>query len=113
VNQITILDLYLMHAQDPGNHQSNMSILKSMYERTHHYYITIFTAVLALIAGTLGSLIALLTLQEIRSGFAIGLLIAAPISLFIPLFILRTQIGKLHRDYLDVLQIYNLLSQYF
>lgn len=113
MNQITILDLYLMHAQDPVNHQSNMDILKSMYERTHNYHVSVFKAVLVLIGGLLTSFIALLTLEQITSAFAIGILIAAPISLLIPLFILRGQINQLHRDYLDILQIYNLLSQYF
>jgi len=113
VNRITILDLFLMHVQHEENHQSNMDILRSMYERTHDYHVAVFRAVLVLAAGLLAGLITLLTLEQITSTFAIGILIAAPISLLIPLFILRAQINQLHRDYLDILQIYNLLSRYF
>lgn len=113
MNKITILDLFLMHVQHPGNHQSNMDILKSMYERTHNHYVAVFKAVLTLIGVLLASFIALLTLKQITGTFAIGILIAAPISLLIPLLILRGQINQLDRDYLDILQVYNLLSQYF
>ena len=113
VDEITIYDLYLMHVQHPANHQSNMDILKSMYERTHHYYITVFTAVLVLIGGILTSLVTLLAREQITSTVVVVIMIAASISLLIPLFVLRNQIKRLHKDYIDILKVYNLLSQYF
>ena len=113
MNAITILDLFLMHAQYQNNHQSNMDILKSMYERTHNYYIAVFTAVLVLAGGILGSFIALFTQEKITSDFVTGIVIIALITLLISLFILVIKINQLHRDYLDILQVYNLLSQYF
>ena len=112
MNEFTILDLYLMHVQDPGNHQSNMALLKSIYERAHHYYITVFMAVLVLLGGILTSIIALLTQEQITSVVVTVIMMAASFSLLIPLFTLRSKIKQLHRDYLDILQVYNLLSQY-
>jgi len=84
-----------------------------MYERTHHYYITVFTAVLVLIGGILTSLVALLVREQITSTVVAVIMIAASISLLIPLSILINKINRLHKDYLDILQVYNLLSQYF
>jgi len=113
VNEITILDLFLMHIQYRRNHQANMDILKSMYERTHHYYITVFTAVLVLIGGILTTLITLVARQQVTSTLVVVIMIAASISLLIPLSVLISKINRLHKDYLDILKVYNLLSQYF
>ena len=113
MNAITILDLFLLHVQYRNNHQSNMDILKSMYERTHSYYIAIFSAVLILAGGILGSFIALINQEQVTSDFITGIATIAFIILLVSLFILVSRINQLHRDYLDILQIYNLLSKYF
>jgi hypothetical protein len=113
VNEITILDLFLMHIQYRRNHHVNMDILKSMYETTHHYYITVFTAVLVLLGGMLTTIITLLARQQITNTLVVVILIAASLTLLIPLSILRNNINRLHKDYLDILKVYNLLSQYF
>lgn len=113
MNEITILDLFLMHIQYRTSHQANMDILKSMYERTHHYYITVFTAVLVLFGGILTTLITLLARQQITSTLVVVIMIAGSMSLLIPLSILINRINRLHRDYFSILRVYNLLSQYF
>ena len=113
MDEITILDLFLMHIQYQRNHQSNMDILKSMYERTHHYYIAVFTAVLVLIGGTLTTLVTFLARDQITSTIVVVIMIAASISLLAPLFFLRNRMKRLHKDYIDILKVYNLLSQYF
>ena len=84
-----------------------------MYERTHNYYIAVFTAVAILAGGILGSFIALLTQEQIASDFVTGIVSTALTILVISLFVLVTKINQLQRDYLDILQLYNLLSKYF
>lgn len=113
LNEITILDLFLLHVQNQSNHQANMDILKSMYERTHNYYIAVFTALLVLFGSILGSFIALLTQETIISAFVTTIAIIALCILLISLFIIIRKINQLHRDFLNILQVYNLLSQYF
>ena len=113
MDSITTLDLFLMLARAGGNHQLNMDILKSMYERTHNYYIAVFTAVLILFGGILGSFIALLTQNEVTSNLITGIAVVAGVILLICLFTLANRINRLHRNYLDIIQIYNLLARYF
>ena len=84
-----------------------------MYERTHNYYIAVFTAILVVAGGILGSFIKLLTQEQITSGFVTGILIITLIILAVSLYVVASRISQLHRDYLDILQVYNLLSQYF
>jgi uncharacterized membrane protein YfcA len=102
-----------MHIQYRNNHQSNMEILKSLYERTHNYYIAVFSAILVLAGGILGSFIALWAQQQITSDFITAIIAIAIVILLVSLFILINKINNLHRNYLDILQIYNLLSRYF
>ena len=113
MNEITILDLFLMLAHHQNNPQSAIDILKSMYEKTHNYYIAFFTAWLILVGGILGSFIALLSQEQITSGFITVIVIIAVISVLVAVITLIRKMNRLHRDYLDILQIYNLLSQYF
>ena len=113
MNAITIPDLFLMHVQYRNNHQSNMDILKSMYERTHNYYIAVFSAILILAGGILGSFIALQTQKQVTSDYITVIVYIALSILLVSLFVLVSRINQLHRNYLDVLQIYNLLSRYF
>lgn len=113
MNKITILDLFIMLAHHQHNAQSGMDILKSMYERTHQYYIAVFTACLVLIGGILASFMALLVQEQITNDFITGIVIIALIILLVPVGILVRKINQLHRNYLDIIQVYNLLSQYF
>jgi uncharacterized membrane protein YfcA len=102
-----------MHAQHQSDHRANMDLLRSMYERSHNYYIAVFTAVFVFAGGILGSFIALLTQEQITSTFVTVIVIIALIILLISLFTLVSRIKRLHRDYLDIIKVYNLLSQYF
>jgi len=113
MNNITIMDLFLMLARSSGNHQLNMDILKSMYEQTHNYYLVVFTAVLILAGGILGSFIALLTQDKVTSDVVTGIVSIAVVILLISLFTLGNRLSRLHRNYLDIIQIYNLLARYF
>jgi len=113
MDTITLLDLFLMHVDYQKNHESNMDILQTMYERTHNYYIAVFSAVLVLAGGLIGSFIALYTHSIITSHFISGIVIITLIVLAVCLITLGIKIGQLQKKYLDILQVYNLLSLYF
>ena len=68
-----------------------------MYERTHNYYVAVFTTVFVLAGGILGSFIPLLSLGQISSGIVTGVVVLAVVLLLTTLFILATRIRHLHR----------------
>ena len=90
-----------------------MDLLQSIYERTHNYYVALFTAWLVLVGAVLGGFIALLQNEQVAGPFTTAIVIAAVTSVGIAIVLLKLQIRRLHRDYLDILQVYNLLAQYF
>jgi len=112
MDNITLLDIFLMHMRSHNPHEINIDILKSMYEHTHNYYIAVFSAVLVLAGGIIGSFIALLY-QNATSKNVTAIIMVAFVFLLISLAILAYKINRLQRNYLDIIQIYNLLARYF
>jgi uncharacterized membrane protein YfcA len=102
-----------MLSRSGGNHQLNMDMLKSMYEQTHKNYLAIFTAVLVLAGGIIGSFIAVLVQDTGMSDVVTWIVVIAVAILVVSLFILSSSLDKLQRNYLDIIQIYNLLARYF
>jgi uncharacterized membrane protein YoaK (UPF0700 family) len=114
MDNVTILDLFLMLVGSSGeDHQANIDILRSLYERTHSFYLALLTATLVLAGTLIGAFISLLA-QRQASSEAITVVIA--IALAVLLAVLIAVIGRLNRvqrDYLDIIQVYNLLARFF
>ncbi len=113
MNNITILDLFLMLTRSKGDHQVNIDILKSIYEQTRGYYIAIFTAVLVLVGGILGSFITSLTQEQNTNNYITWIALVAAVILVISLVLLINRMNRLQRNYLDILQVYHLLARLF
>lgn len=96
-----------------NNAQANVDILKSLYERTHNYYLAILSGIVALAGGIVGSFVALLSQREVPSDLITGSTTMALVVVLIMGAILVNRLNRLQRDYLDVIQIYNLLARYF
>ena len=115
MDNITILDLFLMLTNgNGGRHQANLDVLKSVYERTHSYYLALASGILILV----GSIIGLFTVFLTQNGQpSWGLLtIIAPVALLVLLLwlaIVSSRLSRLGITYLDFIQIYNLLRRFF
>ena len=113
MDNITILDLFLMLAGSSGNHQANIDVLKSLYERTHSYYLATFSAALVLAGGITGGFIALLAQEEVSNEAVMAIIIIALAVLLVSVVALIGRLNRLQRSYLDILQIYNMLARFF
>lgn len=95
------------------DHQANITILRSLYERTHGYYLAVFSATLVLAGAMVGALIALFAQREASSEAITIVVIIALVILLISLGALIGRLNRLHRNYLDIIQVYNLLARFF
>ena len=114
MDKVGLDDLLLMLANSNGqNHQANLDILRSLYERRHSYYLTVISALIALIGSVIGILVSPLTqgaASDDRLTVAIGCALAIVLLLILYCTIKLTQ---LRREYLDIIQVYNLLARFF
>jgi len=114
MDNITILDLFLMLVASTGKkRQANIDVLRSLYERTHSYYVVSFSASLALAGGIVGALIGLLAQREASNEVvAVAVIIGLVVALIL-MVIHATRLNRLQRNYLDIIQVYNLLARFF
>lgn len=114
MDNITTLDLFLMLVGSNGrDHQTHIGVLRSLYERTHVYYLAVFSAGIVLVGSIVGAFIALLAQREASNAAIMVTAIIALVILLILLVPLASKLNRLQRNYLDILQVYNLLAQYF
>ena len=95
------------------DHRANIGVLRSLYERTHAYYLAIFSAAIVLAGSIVGAFIALLVQKGTTSGVITTFGTIAFIVLLISAVTFISRLNRLQRSYLDVIQVYNLLAQYF
>lgn len=108
-----MLDLFIMLVGSKGKRQANIDVLRSLYERTHSYYVVSFSASLALAGGIVGALIGVLAQRE-ASNEAVAVVVI--IGLVVALALMGThaiRLNRLQRNYLDIIQVYNLLARFF
>lgn len=114
MDNITILDLSLMLVGSNGkDHQANIGVLRSLYERTHGYYLAVFSAALVLAGSIVGAFLALLAQREASNQAVTVVVIIALVVLLISLGALISWLNRLQRNYLDIIQVYNLLARFF
>jgi MFS family permease len=112
-NITTIQLVSMLLSVTNGDHGPNMDTLKAIYERTHNFYIAVFSGVLVLIASIVGGLITSIVKSENITGIVSWSAPFAIVGLIVVIWILIYRIKKLQKDYLDILMVYDLLSVYF
>ena len=114
MDSLTILDLFLMLVGSAGKeHQANIDVLRSLYERAHSYYLAALSALLALAGGLGVVLIGLLGQREASNeAVAVGVIIALVVALIL-MGIHAVRLNRLQRNYLDIMEVYNLLARFF
>lgn len=111
---ITILDLFLMLVGSKGEkHQANIDVLRSLYERTHGYYLAVFSAALVLAGSIVVAFIGLLTQRGASNEGVTVVVMIALVVLLILMVALTNMLNRLQRNYLDIIQVYNLLARFF
>lgn len=114
MNNVTILDLFLMLAGSrKQDHQANIGVLRSLYERTHNFYLALLTATSVLAGTLLGAFISLLAQRQVPSEVITVIVMIALVVLLGVLTGLIIRLSRVHRNYLDIIQVYNLLARFF
>ena len=111
MDSLTIIDIICMLVNKEGpNPQSNLDVLRSLYERTHARYMGVVIIFGVLTACVLGVFVAsVIEWGETKISI---LAVVALILMVASLVVLARRLNKVTRDYLDIIKVYNLLRRH-
>jgi len=117
MDELTLLDLtcMLLNTRIQG-HRANMEILKSLYEREHTFFIARFSGFLILAGSIVAAVLNLMSSQPQGQNVNGSVLTISIIALLVAVAMVIRDIyllGRLKRQYLNIVKIYNLLSRYY
>ena len=113
MDNITTIDLFLMLVGSKGEHQANIDVLRSLYERTHSYYLAWLSALVVLLSSSIGVFAGLLNQGEASNDGPKVVIVIAFVVLLILIADRIKRLNRLQKNYLDIIQVYNLLARFF